>query len=143
METLIVAAIIGILGFSLGILIGDVTRKQDRLEYEEKLRRLSYELQSAHLQNSILDRQNNILRRMYEGANTRQQQRASTASTDARGWRKVFGFPNNFYHPTKEELKAAYRKQAMQAHPDRGGSSAMMSALNTAKEAAEKELGYA
>ncbi len=39
---------------------------------------------------------------------------------------------------TLDEIEAAFRKLASERHPDRGGSDAMMSELNTARDAARK-----
>lgn len=41
---------------------------------------------------------------------------------------------------TPEALKLAYRRKAMEAHPDRGGTNAAMSRVNEAQEVLEKAL---
>lgn len=47
-------------------------------------------------------------------------------------WWQVLGVSE---HASAEEIKAAYRKLAATAHPDAGGSDAMMARLNTARDA--------
>lgn len=42
---------------------------------------------------------------------------------------------------TKEELNVAFKKAALQAHPDRGGSTEAMAALNNARDTLSKALG--
>src|SRR5262249_9015595 len=56
------------------------------------------------------------------------------ASTD---WRSIFGADCT----DLGELRTRYRSLAISAHPDRGGSHDEMVRLNTALEAAERELG--
>lgn len=54
-------------------------------------------------------------------------------------WRSVFGFrPDE--HPTRDELTARYRELVIINHPDRGGSTERMVALNLAREQAEKAI---
>jgi hypothetical protein len=53
-------------------------------------------------------------------------------------WSDVLGVPRS---AGKEAIEAAYRDHAKMAHPDRGGSEAMMSAINTARDRALKEIG--
>lgn len=50
----------------------------------------------------------------------------------------VLGIPPR---STKEQIEAAYRGKARTAHPDTGGSTAAMAALNAARDAALKEIG--
>jgi DnaJ-class molecular chaperone with C-terminal Zn finger domain len=40
------------------------------------------------------------------------------------------------------EIQAAYRRRAREAHPDQGGSDAEMAAINSARDAALKEVGH-
>ncbi|MEX3967325.1 hypothetical protein AB4Y42_34710 [Paraburkholderia sp. EG286B] len=57
-----------------------------------------------------------------------------------RHWREVIGVP-----PTERDLgvvRAAYRRRASVAHPDKGGTHEAMTELNTALAAAERELGH-
>lgn len=53
-------------------------------------------------------------------------------------WRTVLGLGPR---PTLDEVQAAYREKAKAAHPDAGGSTAAMSELNAARDAAIKEIG--
>jgi DnaJ-class molecular chaperone len=46
-----------------------------------------------------------------------------------RQWWQVLGVNRN---ATPEEIKTAYRRQAMAYHPDHGGSEALMAELNAA-----------
>lgn len=48
-------------------------------------------------------------------------------------WAQVLGVAPT---ATREEIQAAYRSAAQQAHPDKGGSDAEMAALNRARDAA-------
>lgn len=45
--------------------------------------------------------------------------------------------------PTQEEADAAFHRQAMQHHPDKGGSDKAMAHINLARDAAQKWLGGA
>lgn len=58
----------------------------------------------------------------------------------ARHWRDVLGVPNVVQ--TEQTLKDAYRRAASAAHPDKGGTSEAMAAVNAAYELAKQELGY-
>jgi hypothetical protein len=53
-------------------------------------------------------------------------------------WRAVFG---GYEAHGLAGIRARYRAMAMEAHPDRGGSTEVMARLNAAMEAAERELG--
>lgn len=55
-------------------------------------------------------------------------------------WWIVLGM--NTKSPTRDELKTAYRRASMEAHPDRGGSDKAMAEVNAAYEEAKRELGY-
>lgn len=57
------------------------------------------------------------------------------------GWRKIFG-ESLSYSPSKEELKAKYRKLANQFHPDRGGNNDHWILINEAYQQAKTELGF-
>ncbi|MHB1260365.1 MAG: J domain-containing protein [Thermoplasmatota archaeon] len=52
-------------------------------------------------------------------------------------WRIVLGVPSN---ATRGAVDLAFDRLAMTAHPDRGGSHEAMARLNTARDAAYKEL---
>jgi hypothetical protein len=55
------------------------------------------------------------------------------------GWRSVLGLPAS--GPiTRDQIKAAYRRQAKALHPDHGGSVAAMASLNLARTAAMKAV---
>lgn len=57
-----------------------------------------------------------------------------------RSWREVIGVPT--FETSIAEVRAVYRRRAMELHPDRpGGSHDAMTELNAALAAAEKELG--
>lgn len=63
---------------------------------------------------------------------------ALAAPTTPRAWRQVIGVPS-----TERDLaavRAAYRRRASAAHPDKGGTHEAMTELNAALEAAEREL---
>jgi hypothetical protein len=66
--------------------------------------------------------------------------------SDGSDWRATLGFESHFARsPTNRSttlalVKERYRERAMRAHPDRGGSVHEMTRLNTAWEAAQKEL---
>lgn len=61
---------------------------------------------------------------------------AMLPSPSARHWSDVLGVPRS---ASAEEINAAYRKLAMDAHADRGGSDAKMSELNVARDAAMRD----
>ena len=62
---------------------------------------------------------------------------APSASTS---WRDVLGFPPG--SPISEPLITdAFRRAAAKAHPDRGGTTADMQAVNAARDAALREIG--
>jgi hypothetical protein len=64
--------------------------------------------------------------------------RSLPAPAAARNWRGVIGVgPDVRDMPA---VRSAFKKAASKAHPDKGGSDAAMSELNTALAAAEKEL---
>lgn len=69
----------------------------------------------------------------------KQQSAAKPAST-APGWRGVLGL--NGSERNVSVIKRAYRKLALQFHPDRGGSDDVMAKLNTAFAQARKELSF-
>ena len=54
-------------------------------------------------------------------------------------WRSALGF-SELSRPTASEIKTAYRERAKAAHPDHGGSTAAMAALNLARDAGLKEI---
>lgn len=57
----------------------------------------------------------------------------------ARHWREVIGVPQ--WETSLSEVRAIYRRRAMELHPDRpGGSHNAMAELNAALSAAEREL---
>ena len=58
----------------------------------------------------------------------------------ARPWREVLEYGNG--PATEEEINRNYRILARTAHPDRGGSNAAMSELNTARDQALKECSH-
>ncbi|HHT8992828.1 TPA: hypothetical protein ACT5B2_003873 [Burkholderia cenocepacia] len=65
---------------------------------------------------------------------------ALAAPGRARHWREVIGVPADAHGI--EQVRTAYRRRAMELHPDRpGGSHDAMAELNAALAAAEKELG--
>jgi hypothetical protein len=65
---------------------------------------------------------------------------ALPAPAATRDWRDVIGVPQ--WETKLSEVRAAYRRRAMESHPDRaGGSHAAMAELNAALAAAERELG--
>jgi hypothetical protein len=64
---------------------------------------------------------------------------ALPAPDAARSWREIIGV-----HPQERDMsivRAMYRRQASECHPDKGGTHEAMAALNTALAQAEKELG--
>lgn len=62
---------------------------------------------------------------------------ALPAYTPAPPWRETLGLANGC---TLDDAEEAYRRLAMQHHPDRNGTHDMMTALNGAIERARKEL---
>lgn len=57
-----------------------------------------------------------------------------------RSWREIIGVP-----PGERDIgtiRAAYRRRAQEAHPDRGGSHDAMAELTAAMRHAEKDLGF-
>lgn len=48
------------------------------------------------------------------------------------GWWEILGCPS---HAAPEEIEAAFKRRAMKAHPDRGGSHDEMAAVNDARKA--------
>lgn len=59
--------------------------------------------------------------------------------TVKRDWQDVLGLRGTPL-PTREQVKAAYRRLASEHHPDRGGTEAMMAELNVAQDEALKEI---
>ncbi len=57
-------------------------------------------------------------------------------------WESILGFPPGA-RPTEQQITDAYKQKARTAHPDAGGSDDVMIAVNRARDAARKELGYA
>lgn len=62
---------------------------------------------------------------------------APTKEPAARHWRDVLGVPNTVQ--TEQTLKDAYRRAASAAHPDKGGTSEAMAAVNAAYAQAKQE----
>lgn len=60
----------------------------------------------------------------------------SSTTQGARHWRDVFGTAVH----TRAQLSDVYRRLASAHHPDRGGDPAKMAELNTAREAALKDI---
>lgn len=56
-----------------------------------------------------------------------------------RSWRAVLGLGNNG-DVTLDRVRERYRELAARHHPDRGGTHEQMAEINTAREAAEREL---
>ncbi|WP_019170721.1 J domain-containing protein [Pseudaminobacter salicylatoxidans] len=65
---------------------------------------------------------------------------ALPAPNARRAWRDVLGF-QGVQLPTKAEIDAAWRDKAKKAHPDAGGSDALMAEVNQARADAIKEIG--
>lgn len=57
---------------------------------------------------------------------------ALPAPSGARPWRQVLGFGQS-HHVTAQDIDAAYRRLAVKAHPDQGGSTEQMAELNRAR----------
>lgn len=74
----------------------------------------------------------------HEEAKAPPRQPRSARSTS--GWRHVLGLPAEESDP--RAIKAAYRRLASNAHPDRGGSADAMARLNRAFEEAREELAF-
>lgn len=62
---------------------------------------------------------------------------AALPPPNGKSWRDVLGIRGP---ATKETVQSAYRKLAAERHPDVGGSEAMMSELNLARDAALREV---
>jgi hypothetical protein len=58
-------------------------------------------------------------------------------STTRRAWREVLGLSGC---PTREQIDDAYRRRALQAHPDAGGGHEQMVELNRARDEALREV---
>ncbi len=52
-------------------------------------------------------------------------------------WSEVLGVPRD---ATRDQVKTAYRALAGKRHPDRGGSQELMAELNSARDAAERDI---
>ena len=66
---------------------------------------------------------------------------AALPDPNAVNWRNVLGL-HKIAHPTKTDVKEAYKKLARTRHPDTSsGSEAMMSDLNRARDLALEEVG--
>lgn len=63
---------------------------------------------------------------------------ALPAPPGAKAWNEVLGVAE---HATREQIDAAYREQAKKAHPDAGGSTEAMAALNKARTDALRARG--
>ncbi len=110
-------------------------RARDRADAEELIRK--HRAQEEARARSTRAKNNDS----YDRYEFRSRTYSSTGTKAPTGWRAVFGF-HAYAHPSKDELKKAFAKKAMTAHPDRGGSNALMSAINAAHDAAKKELNY-
>jgi hypothetical protein len=62
---------------------------------------------------------------------------APAAESPSRAWWEVLGVASR---PAISDVDAAYRRLAVERHPDRGGSEAAMAELNAAREAARRAL---
>lgn len=68
-----------------------------------------------------------------------QQSQVNVEIEQKKSWKELLGFsPNDVI--TKDQMVKAFRKKAMEAHPDRGGSEQNMSDLIDARNQALKEL---
>lgn len=65
---------------------------------------------------------------------------APSPQPQSTGWWSVLGVGRNADY---REVRIAYRKRAMEIHPDRGGRAEDMAAINVAMDEAEAELGKA
>lgn len=81
----------------------------------------------------------NAQRARSGGASTRGQSTKAKAVAPS-GWRKTLWLAAGECNP--EAIKKAYRRMAMEAHPDRGGSNEAMAKLSTAYRCAKAELGF-
>ncbi|MCC6918922.1 MAG: J domain-containing protein [Alphaproteobacteria bacterium] len=61
-------------------------------------------------------------------------------SPPSKPWREILAFPAD-RPATRDNVETAYRMLARERHPDAGGSDAKMAELNTARDAALKEIG--
>lgn len=68
--------------------------------------------------------------------------RALPAPVNEKSWRAVLGF-SRFDQVSDATVDARFKKLAKERHPDSGGSEEAMKLLNTARDAALKELGAA
>lgn len=59
---------------------------------------------------------------------------------EGQSWREVLGFRPG-QPATADQVREAHRARAADAHPDRGGSTEAMAALNRARDVALKEVG--
>lgn len=73
-----------------------------------------------------------VLERAFEGF---------SALPAPKGWREILKYPPGQMRPTADEIRGRFRMLAKEAHPDTGGSEAAMAELNTARDAALKEIG--
>lgn len=64
---------------------------------------------------------------------------ALPADASASSWRTVLGLDGGAV--TRDVIEEAYRRRAVAAHPDAGGSHGAMVALNAAREQALREMG--
>lgn len=60
--------------------------------------------------------------------------------SQTKNWRSVLGFAAG-ERPDAATIEARYRRLAMDAHPDRGGSTERMAQLNKARDEARQEIG--
>jgi curved DNA-binding protein CbpA len=59
-----------------------------------------------------------------------------------RDWQAVLEL-RELLQPKRDDIERAYRRLAMERHPDKGGSDAAMAELNAARDEALQELGDA
>lgn len=76
-----------------------------------------------------------MIRAMFQGFTA-----LPAAGPGQRHWREVLGF-RDAGTPSRADLERARNRLAMEAHPDRGGSTEAMAAINVAFDQALKELG--